>query len=737
MPQLNPLYVLMPPLQQVIHDVNDGTLLTYGIVTFYRDSARTELKSVYQLSRSPSNEYIYTELSNPLRLSGIGSYVDENGNNIIPYLKPYDENGDVDLYYITVESSGGVEQFNLEAWPNTLFADGGDLFDSSGNQIENPQFAEVSFTEDPTTGQHVYSLSGSNTETQIAPGWFMVTSGTGTVTVEQFEVVDTGAVTNPPYALDITSAGISSISLHQRFYNSPRLFVGSFVNGSVAVNSQNGSSSDITMSYVPSSGTSYVIFAGEVAASATFQQISDVVQIIGGTINTDPASTGYVDIVISIDVGAHIQLTSIQFLSVFSENSNLPFIQETVPRQTDYLFSYYKDSLIAKQVPNVLTAWDFTNNPAQFGGSSQTISVNAATGNAEYIWDSTICGRAGGNYTVTRNTVGQGFQAVSTVAQTSFFMMQYLTQDDIANIRTLPISINVNARKGATGAVNLKVYLFRAPSTSTIPTLPNGIGTMNASGEFTLTASGWTEVPRSNQGLATATVTTGETDADYGFNQWQITDAGQLANTSYFAVVVTFSTTVIGTTVVVDSINLVNGNLPCRPAPESATDVLNQCQYFYEKSYPDTSAPDSIIITGSVLVPTFYSQNVITSGYVSSFSFPFVTKRLPLVFSGGSKNITFYAPQIAGANQVAIRVFVDGSAQAAGVTAGTGVTLVSAGTGNGYFTFSTFLSGSGSSNQRCTILSIDTTTAAITATGVNSEVFLQFHYVIDQRLGVV
>lgn len=738
MPTLDPQYMLMPPLQQVIHDKADGSLLTFGYVTFYQDTARTILKPVYQLSRSPSNEYIYTQLVNPLRLSGIGSYVDENGNNIIPYLKPYDALGAVDLYYITVESQDHVFQFDMEAWPNTIFSSGEDIFDSSGNQISNPQFTQISFTPSLTTGAHVYTVSGSNHEVEVAPGWTIRTSGTGTVTVKQTAVVDTGAITSPPFALDITSSGITSLSLRQRFANSPRLFVGGHVNASIVVNSQNGSSSPITVSYVPSSGTAHVFFSSTIGASSVFQEFFGTTTIAGGTINPTPATTGYVDFVVTIQPSAHIQITSLQMVSVLGENSILPFQQESSQRQLDFLFHYYKQWLAFKPVTNLMTAWDFALNPAQFGGPTQTIDSNAITGNCKYIWDQTICGRAVGDYDVIRNSVNSGFQATSTVANSSFFMMQYLTKDDISDIRQTPISINVLARVGNVGDSNMKIYLFRAPPTASIPTLPAGIGTLNAAGEFTLTAAGWTEVPRADQGLATADLETGVPIDDMGFNQWQIVDASQLTNTSYLACVVTFSTTTLGTQTIVDSINVCSGNVPCRPAPEAPTDVLQQCQYYYEKTYQAATAPGTVTTVGSRIEPTFYTAVAITTdGYVSSFTMYFQNKRLVLSFTGPTKNITFYTTTIATADRMGIRVFRDGVVVPSNVTPGANIILNPINTGSGSFDFGNYLSLSSSSNSSAMILSVDTSTLAVSWNNANGEVFLQYHFVIDQRLGVV
>lgn len=87
------------------------------MITFYQDKQRTILKPIYTLSGDSSHTYV--ALPNPLRLSAVGTIQDANGNTVLPFYFPYDEQGNVELYYITVESRYGQLQFTREAWPNT------------------------------------------------------------------------------------------------------------------------------------------------------------------------------------------------------------------------------------------------------------------------------------------------------------------------------------------------------------------------------------------------------------------------------------------------------------------------------------------------------------------------------------------------------------------------------------------------------------------------------------------
>lgn len=135
---LDPRYVLAPSLQMYFVDKDTGAPLSGGKVFFYRDTNRTELKSVFELQGNQAN-YTYSPLPNPVILSAVGTIQDNNGNDVLPYYFPFDEFGDVDLYYIVVQSSGGVPQFTRQAWPNPDFSNAPASSDDRFNYIPNGQ----------------------------------------------------------------------------------------------------------------------------------------------------------------------------------------------------------------------------------------------------------------------------------------------------------------------------------------------------------------------------------------------------------------------------------------------------------------------------------------------------------------------------------------------------------------------------------------------------------------------
>lgn len=119
---LDTRYVPLFTLQDVLVDKISGDELSGGIVSFYSDNSRNTPKQVYMLSGVAPN-YTYTAIGTQLILSSVGTFVDGSGNDIVPYLFPYDGDAStttdtLDLYYIVVQNSAGTQQFTREGVPN-------------------------------------------------------------------------------------------------------------------------------------------------------------------------------------------------------------------------------------------------------------------------------------------------------------------------------------------------------------------------------------------------------------------------------------------------------------------------------------------------------------------------------------------------------------------------------------------------------------------------------------------
>lgn len=185
-------YILASDLQEYFVDKDTGNPLANGTITFYSDVNRTTLKPVYQLSGSPPN-YSYTQLPNPLPLTGVGTISDGAGNDIVPYYYPYDAAGNVELYYIVVQSAGLALQFTREAWPNVVAASS--TSQNLTNYVPNGQFRihnNVPKTDTTVAGQITQAI------THLAQGgWTFERPNASTATDIVLFNVFGSAVTNP------------------------------------------------------------------------------------------------------------------------------------------------------------------------------------------------------------------------------------------------------------------------------------------------------------------------------------------------------------------------------------------------------------------------------------------------------------------------------------------------------------------------------------------------------------
>ena len=190
MTMLNPLYVAGPDLQMFFIDKTTAEPLSGGIVTFYSDSGFTVLKNVYQLDNSSPTGF--SVLNNPITLTSVGTFADNNGNDIIPYFYPYDDFGEYQPYFITVYSSGGVLQFTRMEWPPDMY-NGENTINTNEliNYIPNGQF--LLHNNFPTT-----SMSGANTITNIAPGGWTFVKPTSTSSVDTISFIREVSTSNNP-----------------------------------------------------------------------------------------------------------------------------------------------------------------------------------------------------------------------------------------------------------------------------------------------------------------------------------------------------------------------------------------------------------------------------------------------------------------------------------------------------------------------------------------------------------
>ena len=477
-------------------------------------------------------------------------------------------------------------------------AGGGSPFDTiatiSSNQITNPQFALYNLSAPFTFTGNAADLPIPN-KIEVAPGWFLNLSGTGTVTIAQVPLNNSEAnPSNAPYALHITASGwtANSLFLSQRFFQNGMLWANQYVSGAITASlGADELPQNISSQLVDSNATllGTIIFPQAVVPS--FNQLTGSTSVpLPATTNPDLPPAAYIDYQILLPSNIDIFVSSIQLL-VQDTPAQPVFEQDSINRQIDNTFHYYKPQLSYKPIPSLLTAWDFPLNPAQFAGDSGTISNTTAA----YIWDQTIAKSVVGSVAVARDSVTGGFQATTANADEAFYIMQYLSGAQAKKILGSKLAVNVNAFRASNvgGAVTATVYLYCSRSAGSIPTLPTSIGTIAADGTFTLTAANWSEIPRSGFGDAFGTLSA-VTQVDYSnlnaavdlnFNGWELVDPTQISDTANFAIVVTFSCPTTGSVVSIGSIGLMSGDIATRPAPQTWDQVLAECEYYYEKSY--------------------------------------------------------------------------------------------------------------------------------------------------------
>lgn len=744
---LDPHYITDGPLEEAFLDKSTGLPLAGGTLTFYRDSSRITAKPVYELTGAPPN-YSYVPLDNPLTLSSIGTVQNAGGDNVVIYYYPWLADGStLDLYYVVVQDSNGVEQFTREAWPN-LAVDEQNIIDSTipaQNQISNPQFTRILINDVPglTPATTVYNVTAaSNQVFAFAPDWNFVLSGTGSVTVQRIALAGSNeAPTSPPYVLDVqVSGGLTSCYLSQRFYTNSGLWTSTsgnaiFLSTALMARNETGADTPINMYYHASSGVNnlltpifsnniptgdpYTLYTG---ASSSAIPVSD---------DANSGTSGYVDIYISFAANSHVKISSVQVVPTFDATvaATFSYDEASANRDQALLGSYYLPRVTRSPIPSLLTAWDFPLNPAQFG-ATQTITA----GTPAYVWDQTICYSNVGNVAVARNSITNALQFTPASNNDALYMLQYLTGAQAKELLYNRLSSNISAYLAANvGVVTVQAYLFVGTAASVIPILPTTIGTMNNLGGFTPGSSGWTTVDRSGLDIARAQVmaVNPTINNDIQFTGWEIVQSGQLSDTAKCAMVVTFAWT---TAPVINllSISLNKGDLPTRPAAQTLSSVLSDCQYYFEKSYNSSVvAGTASSPVGALIAMQGSNPDTSTSGNdeIATRSFG-ITYKIP---KRTAATVTLYSPVTGASANVSYNFFYKGVTQTGagypydqGLQTGTNPNIIGwVQTGNGqYGTY--YISNSQ--------IVIDHPASVQNGT---DETFILFHFSADCRLGII
>lgn len=726
---LDSRFVLMLPLQEQLWDKDLNVPLAAGIVSFFEDENRNIPKPVYELVGSYSGGYSYVSLGSVLTLSAIGTFVDLSGNNNIPLLYPFQgtpaqNTGIIENYFITVYSSTGVFQFSVQAYPYASSSGTNNSNSTSANIISNPQFVEVLFSQQATSMAPVtLDITGTNTVSPLAPGWDLITTGSGSISFFQDPITTTTITSNPPYAFAITaSSGFSSpIYLRQRLYNTPRIFGLDLVNGTFACQSLDDMVHTLTLSYVPSStGIPLTICTGNTLTTG-FNTITNSTAVLITPSNTGATPAAFIDITMSIPVGAAVEVTSIQVCGVTASNEVVSFLQQPSTLQKSQLFSYYEQATVQQAKNSILVGWNFGLNPWQAAANRNytTLTTNKyATDQTVVIQQNYVASATGSNVNAgSSESSGSPLQIQAQTTTSQFAILQYIDASSLYSYWGYKLSSLVNAYfttvNGTVCQFKMRL-IYRASIPSTI-SQTEPISSWTA-GQDPVFASGWTAIVPLNDPIYTLSATS----SPYIFNQFQM-PAISNGNMSLAVVIYTMNNLAIAGTkdvVYFDKISLVPNDFALEATPQTADQVLRECQYYYETSYPvGNYLNDTNVIPGLASYQLALQGSPYDHLFPTSFSFPYLNEKRT-----SSLIVKLYSPNSGNMGLVYGTLFQAGSAvTSADITLGT------------YWNIS--------ASTKSVLVYTDASTASgvlATATGGSANVtgLIQYNYTADARIGV-
>ncbi|MBP6354058.1 MAG: hypothetical protein KA318_00010 [Nitrosomonas sp.] len=734
-------YIPEGGLTEYFVDKDTGEPLAAGIVKFWIDSNRVVSKDVYQITGAEPN-YTFTSLGATLVLSSVGTFEDNLGNPVIPYYYPYDSNGDVELYYVTVESSGNIAQFTRSAWPHvdstSVNPDVADELVAHNNLISNGTFVDVLFPEAyyPTPTSHIYTVTGSQV-TSVAPGWDLVTSGAGTVTVSRVANTsiapnDPAVVSvNPPYALRIIGSGgtLTTLTLRQRLEESPRLDANSYISAYILA-AANAGSEQLTVTYDPSGGTTVTLIAAVVGSGGQYEPFNSVEAIVA-PFNTDSAITGYVDIIVGLESDCDITISCVQIVSVATETI-IGYNQQTTARERDFLSHYYMPQVQHKPIPSWLVGWDFPLNPLQFNGNGTVAAQAIGANKSFYAWDQTIVFQSvNSGVSISRSTGGSFVMTSTSVSPATgqVGIIQYLDRAHILPLLHDSVSVNIAAYTSAASAVTASVELYYTEDAN-LPAMGSNnsiVSSLNSDGSVNSTNGTWVKIPRiNNLGTATFKIQPKVTEEffDYHFNGWDLEGISATNTATYFAIVIGTEGISSPTTISFLSVGLCSGEVPTRPAPQTADQVLQECQRYYESSYPAGVAPATASQAGAIFRLQYgVDTGAQRRGYSRSFGVEYKTQKRK------TPNFEIYNDNTGASNEVSPWQNVTGAT----ATRLAGVTFLNVATPS---SGNWILKGSDTKQIFYAVENSVAFFGVITADPA-PEAFITFHYTADSRLGIV
>lgn len=712
---LNTNYVVGINLNDYFVDKDTGLPLSGGTITFYHDNNRSVGKYAYMLSGSPPN-YTYLQLPNPITLSSSGTIIVGDTNQAV-YFYPYDNEMNLDLYYVVVRDIDGNVQLVRQGWPNVApqASPVGSTSGETDNQIINGQFHEVLFNPDAGI---TYSWTGAivNQIFNVAPGWELIVSASGDGAIEVAQLPLAGNLninTNPPYALTVLPEGanISSIRLRQTLYQNPGIWANNFLSAFMLIASFDSINHTIQMNY----GTSVpdvpqTVLSGTTGTSG-YNSIAGIVSIPASANTAQPPNSfTYIDVV--LPTSGFVGVSSVQVLPVENNGTPQAYIQNSINKDASDLFYYYNPLIQQVPVPSITQGWDFKVNPSQWGSS-----FSATTGPSHYVWDQTIVWQSSDNLvSAAKDSTGELNIVLGSTGQ--FALVQYLSMADmhilLANGWSSIINAFTSDISGARGTLS-----FWYTTDVSLPNVGSNLSlilTMDANGKPATFNGNWTELPNELLGNARFILpqSSNYNPAPSVLNGWSQPLRTVSISATYCAIVVGFAP-LPAQTLRFDSISVTPGALARPFAPLSYALTLAQMKYYWEQSYEPGVAAGTITDYGQMLYP--YGCDITqVSGSTFSYTvntFGILLKQIKRV---QNSSIVLYSPVTGASNSVRVRANTGIYAQNVTVSSSSGFT-VEVGKEQISYIGSNSVEASGS--------------------GLLSNIYMSFHYTDDARLGVV
>lgn len=468
--------------------------------------------------------------------------------------------------------------------------------DLTENQITNSQFSLMHLN-----GTYTLAAVTNPPELEVAPGWFLSLVGTGSVTIERIPLNNANAnPTNAPYALRINTTGgwTSSPVLRQRLQQNGMLWANKFVSTSITARIE-GASQNITARLDASDGMGLGVLL-TATLDNDFDEYKGFFEL-NDSVNADLPPAAYVDFKILLPTTGDVYLTSIQLLASQSGVA-FDYEEDTINRQLDHSFNYFKPLLEAKPLESFLIGWDFRTNPAQFG---EAVSLGAIGANkSAYVWDQTIVFQSVNNSIASSRAASNGLTLTATGA-TQPAIIQYLEAEQARQILSGNVSL---ALKGSCSAASqVATVSLWATNDPNLPDVSNGtnnsiVGSLNADGTINTTNGNWTQLDQRNPGNVQFTLTPDSTEFCYSYFK-DNTATPRVSDATYFAIVISFDSLANAQTVTLDWVTLVPGDIPTGPTAKAKEQVIQECQRYYEKSYTSATAVGTDTLVNALVYP--------------------------------------------------------------------------------------------------------------------------------------